>query len=283
MIRLLKFWTFCVVVCWISNPSFSQSITVATYNIRYDGHTDLANDWSERKVPISQFVLKNEIDIIGFQEVLSHQLEDLCALLPSYKAVGVGRDDGKDKGEFSPIFYDTTKFDLLRSGTFWLSPTPNAPSKGWDAALNRICTYALCQDKLNKELIWVFNTHFDHVGLEARFHSAELILDQIAANLQEKDAPVLLLGDFNMEPSDQGIQLIKSQLRDLSCSLRHPELCSENTFNAFTTSPLDDKRIDYIFGSSNILTRSSVVEKQTFGLSYPSDHFPLLVTFQILR
>jgi endonuclease/exonuclease/phosphatase family metal-dependent hydrolase len=283
MICILKFWVFCLVACWISNPLFSQSTTVATYNIRYDGHTDLANDWSERKVPISQYVLKNEIDIIGFQEVLINQLDDLSSLLPSYKDVGVGRDDGIDKGEFSPIFYDTTKFDLLRSGTFWLSPTPNIPSKGWDAALNRICTYALFENKLNSELTWVFNTHFDHVGIEARFQSSELILDQIAANLQEKDAPVLLLGDFNMEPTDQGIQLIQSQLRDLSCSLRHPELCSENTFNAFTSSPLDDKRIDYLFGSSNILTRSSVVDKQTFGLSYPSDHFPLLITFQILK
>lgn len=263
--------------------AWSQIGSIATYNIRYDGHTDLANDWSERKVPISQYVLKNEINIIGFQEVLLNQLEDLKALLPSYKAVGVGRDDGKDKGEFSPIFYNTTKFELMRSGTFWLSPTPNAPSIGWDAALNRICTYALLKNSINKELTWVFNTHFDHVGQEARLHSAELILDQIAVNLQKIDAPVLLIGDFNMEPSDQGIQLIKSQLRDLSCSLRHPELCSENTFNAFTQSPLDDKRIDYIFGSSNILSFLSVVEKSEFGLSFPSDHFPLLITYKILR
>lgn len=257
--------------------------SIATYNIRYDGHTDLANDWAERKFPISQYVLNNQIDIIGFQEVLINQLEDLSALLPSYKAVGVGRDDGKDKGEFSPIFYDTTKFDLLRSGTFWLSPTPNVPSVGWDAALHRICTYALIKNSINKELTWVFNTHFDHVGLEARLHSSELILDQIAGFLQETDASVFLIGDFNMEASERGLELIKTYYRDLTCSIRHPQLCSENTFNAFTQSPLDDKRIDYIFGSSNILTHKSVVEKTKFAKSYPSDHYPLLITYQILR
>jgi endonuclease/exonuclease/phosphatase family metal-dependent hydrolase len=270
--------------CTLNNFSFFAQIgSIATYNIRYDGHTDLANDWVERKVPIAQFVLDNQIEFIGFQEVLHNQLLDLQALLPNYKYVGVGRDDGKSQGEYAPIFYDSTKFIAVQSGTFWLSPTPEKPSKGWDAALNRTCTYVLLKEINGGELTWVFNTHFDHVGVEARLHSAELILDQIAANLQEKDAPVLLIGDFNMETTDAGINLIKSSYKDLSCSIRHPELCSAPTFNGFTKDQNDDKRIDYIFGSKNMLPLKSLVISTPFGLSYPSDHFPVLVYYRVLR
>lgn len=276
---------FLLFLTWtlINYSCFAQIGSIATYNIRYDGHTDLANDWLERKVPIAQFVLNNQIEFIGFQEVLQNQLLDLQALLPNYKYVGAGRDDGKTQGEYSPIFYDSSKFTALRSGSFWLSPTPEKPSKGWDAALNRICTYVLLKEINGGELIWIFNTHFDHIGVEARYHSAELILDQIAANLQEKDAPVLLIGDFNMEPTDAGINLIKSSYKDLSCSIRHPELCSAPTFNGFTKDQNDDKRIDYIFGSAQILPSRHLVDESSFGLSFPSDHFPVLVQYSILK
>ena len=255
---------------------------IATYNIRYDGHTDLANDWSERKVPIAQFILNNQIDIVGFQEVLHKQLLDLLHLLPNYTYVGVGRDDGKTQGEYAPIFYDSTKFIAVQSGTFWLSSTPEKPSKGWDAALNRICTYALFQNKFNKERTWVFNTHFDHVGMEARLHSTELIMDQIATFLQMQDAPVLLIGDFNLEPETRGIELIKASYRDLTC-MRNPEMCTAPTFNGFTSTTTDDKRIDYIFGSEKIIPLKSLVIETSFGLSFPSDHFPILVYFKVLR
>ena len=276
---------FLVFFTWtlINYSCFAQIGSIATYNIRYDGHTDLANDWVERKVPIAQFVINNQIEFIGFQEVLQNQLLDLQALLPNYKYVGAGRDDGKTQGEYTPIFYDASKFIALRSGTFWLSPTPEKPSKGWDAALNRICTYVLLKEINGGELTWIFNTHFDHVGVEARLHSAELILDQIAANLQEKDAPVLLIGDFNMETTDAGINLIKSSYKDLSCSIRHPELCSAPTFNGFTKDQNDDKRIDYIFGSAQILPSRHLVDESNFGLSFPSDHFPVLVYYWVLR
>lgn len=280
-----------IAVLFISSNTFSQG-SIATYNIRYDGHTDLANDWSERKVPISNYVLKNQIEVIGFQEVLNNQLLDLQTLLPQYKYVGVGRDDGQNKGEYSPIFYDTTKFEALRSGTFWLSPTPEIPSKGWDAALNRICTYVLLKKRNNdRELTWVFNTHFDHVGSEARLHAAELILDQISKKLKDIDAPVLLVGDFNMEETDAGIELIKAQFKDFSC-LRIPdrkkgkkyhEICFAPTFNGFTKTSTDDKRIDYIFGTESIIPFECKVDTATFGLSYPSDHFPVMVFYKVLR
>jgi endonuclease/exonuclease/phosphatase family metal-dependent hydrolase len=222
---------------------------------------------------------KEHPTIIGFQEVLNKQLEDLKVALPSYLAVGVGRDDGKEAGEFAPIFYDTTRYKLLQSATFWLSPTPVLPSKGWDAALNRICTYALLESKYDRKKLWVLNTHFDHMGTEARLHSAELLVEKFAELTQEVAAPLLLLGDFNAEPDSYVYQLLSRHFSDLSCSIRHRELCSGPTFNAFTLSESDDKIIDYFLGSPELLSIRFEVLHSNFDRSYPSDHFPIVLTF----
>ena len=250
-----------------------------SYNIRYDGHSDLAPDWSKRIAPIVAQLQSARPTIIGFQEVLKNQLDDLNKALPSFRAVGVGRDDGKTAGEFAPIFFDTTRYLLLQSGTFWLSPTPDMPSKGWDAALNRICTYALLQSKYDGKKLWVLNTHFDHVGEDARLHSAQLLIEKFAEFTQIVNAPMLLLGDFNAEPDSPIYLLLKASFQDLSCSKRHRELCSEPTFNAFTLTASDDKIIDYFFGSPGIVSIQFKVLKEHFDRSYPSDHFPLELTF----
>ena len=259
-----------------SQPELHKAIS---YNIRYDGHSDLAPDWSQRKDPIVAQLQKERPTIIGFQEVLNKQLEDLKVALPSYLAVGVGRDDGQLAGEFAPIFYDATRYQLLQSGTFWLSPTPALPSKGWDAALNRICTYALLESKYDRKKLWVLNTHFDHMGTDARLHSAELLVEKFAELTQEVAAPLLLLGDFNAEPDSYVYQLLSRHFSDLSCSIRHRELCSGPTFNAFTLSESDDKIIDYLFGSPELVSIRYQVVQTPFDRSYPSDHFPIVLTF----
>ena len=259
-----------------SQPELHKAIS---YNIRYDGHSDLAPDSLQRKDPIVAQLQKERPTIIGFQEVLNKQLEDLKVALPSYLAVGVGRDDGQLAGEFAPIFYDTTRYQLLQSATFWLSPTPEVPSKGWDAALNRICTFALLESKYDRKKLWVLNTHFDHLGTDARLHSAELLVEKFAELTQEVAAPLLLLGDFNAEPDSYVYQLLSRHFSDLSCSIRHRELCSGPTFNAFTLSESDDKIIDYFFGSPELLSIRFEVLHSKFDRSYPSDHFPIALTF----
>ena len=259
-----------------AQPELHKAIS---YNIRYDGPSDLAPDWSQRKDPIVAQLQKERPTIIGFQEVLNKQLEDLKVVLPSYLAVGVGRDDGQLAGEFAPIFYDTTRYQLLQSGTFWLSPTPEVPSKGWDAALNRICTFALLECKYDRKKLWVLNTHFDHLGTDARLHSAELLVEKFAEFTQEVAAPLLLLGDFNAEPDSYVYQLLSRHFSDLSCSIRHRELCSGPTFNAFTLSESDDKIIDYFLGSPELLSIRFEVLHSKFDRSYPSDHFPIVLTF----
>jgi endonuclease/exonuclease/phosphatase family metal-dependent hydrolase len=250
-----------------------------SYNIRFDGHTDLAPDWKERKIPIMAQLQAQAPTIIGFQEVLYSQLTDLKAALTSYRAIGVGRDDGQTAGEFSPIFYDTTRYICQQSGTFWLSSSPEKPSKGWDAALNRICTYALLESKFDHQLLWVFNTHFDHIGEEARLQSAQLLQKKYTELQQNKPAPILLMGDFNAEPDSFPIIFLRKSFKDLSCSMRHPELCSGPTFNAFSTSNTDDKIIDYFFGSASLMQIKYEVLRDTFERSYPSDHFPIVLNF----
>jgi endonuclease/exonuclease/phosphatase family metal-dependent hydrolase len=267
---------FFILGLFFGQPELHKAIS---YNIRYDGHSDLAPDWSDRKTPIGAQLQNERPTIIGFQEVLANQLKDLQQELPAFRYVGVGRDDGKEAGEFSPIYYDTTRYILLQSGTFWLSPTPDMPSKGWDAALNRICTYALLGSKYDGKKLWVMNTHFDHIGEEARLHSAQLLIEKFAEFTQIVNAPLLLLGDFNAEPDSPVYLLLKATFQDLSCSKRHRELCSGPTFNAFTSSETDDKIIDYFFGSPGVIPIQYKVRQTPFDRSFPSDHFPLVLSF----
>jgi endonuclease/exonuclease/phosphatase family metal-dependent hydrolase len=273
---LTLLFNFFIFQLLFAQPELHKAIS---YNIRYDGHSDLAPDWTQRKVPIIAQLQSQRPSIIGFQEVLNNQLNDLSGALPSFRVIGVGRDDGKAAGEFAPIFFDTTRYQLLQSGTFWLSPTPDTPSKGWDAALNRICTYALLQSNYDGKKLWVLNTHFDHLGVNARQQSAQLLIEKFAAFTQIVNAPILLLGDFNAEPDSPVYLLLKTSFQDLSCSKRHRELCSEPTFNAFTLTVADDKIIDYFFGSSGLVSLQFNVLKKPFERSYPSDHFPIALTF----
>eukprot|EP01136_Pigoraptor_vietnamica_P037290 Opistho-1_new@105049 len=184
-----------------SMSSFSQQkLNVMTFNIRLETVQDGENQWSKRKENLSSMLEFYEADICGMQEVLVGQLRNLSTLLPSYAYVGVGRDDGKEAGEFSPIFYKKDKFTVLESNTFWLSQTPETPSKSWDAALNRVVTYAKFKDNKTKKVFYVFNTHFDHIGQVARRESAKMLVAKIKAI--DPKIPVILTGDFNsrMQP-----------------------------------------------------------------------------------
>jgi endonuclease/exonuclease/phosphatase family metal-dependent hydrolase len=153
----------------------TQDLKVISYNIRYNNPNDGVNIWDNRKSTVTEFISNEEADFVGMQEVLNSQLTDLMGSLIEYDYVGVGRDDGKNKGEYSPILFDKNKYKVLRSNTFWLSETPNKISVGWDASMERICTYGLFENRNSSKKIWVFNTHFDHVGVLAREKSIELI------------------------------------------------------------------------------------------------------------
>jgi endonuclease/exonuclease/phosphatase family metal-dependent hydrolase len=254
-----------------------------SYNIRYDITTTNASPWTERHTAISSQIKRFDVDVIGMQEVLDHQREQLLSDLPGFASIGVGRDDGQKAGEYSPIFYKEERLRVLTSGTFWLSPTPDVPSKGWDAALNRICTYAQFFDLEFKQSFWVFNTHFDHVGEVARMKSSVLILQKIQEVTKGTRQAVIFCGDLNLNDDHPTITFLQSQMKDALLFSQQVKSNMNSTFNNFDLKNDATKRIDYIFTNKKveIVTFETIVER--FGISYPSDHFPILTTLKLKK
>lgn len=263
---------------------YSQVISVMTYNIRYDNPEDSLNSWFNRKALLSSQIKFNHPDIVGVQEALNHQLSFVDSVINDYNFVGVGRNDGESQGEYNAIFYDVDKFDLLEQGTFWLSDTPDSVSVGWDAALPRICTYVLLHHHSLDQDIWVFNTHFDHIGEKARANSAQLIVRKIDALNDKRDFPVILMGDFNtsFDQVEYG-SIITSRLADSKESSLQPAYGPTGTFNAFDFKNLVTKRIDYIFVSEQIAVLKYGVLTASQEGKFPSDHFPVFVELELFE
>ncbi len=253
----------------------SQEVEVMSYNIKFANETDGENSWSKRKDHITNQIKFHEPEIFGVQEALVSQLKHFQSEMDNYKYVGVGRDDGKEAGEFSAIFYNAEAFEVLENETFWLSETPDEISVGWDAAMERVCTYAKFEDKNSGKIFWVFNTHFDHVGAKARENSAKLIWEKISA-VNKENLPVILMGDLNLEPDTSGIQFLMQKMND-SKAVSKLDFGPEGTFNGYNFKEPVTRRIDYIFVSDNIEVKKYAVLSDSKNLKYPSDHLPVWV------
>ena len=251
----------------------AQEISVMSYNIRYASPDDGPNLWDNRKEDMVKALTEMKPDVVGMQEVLHSQLLDLTDGMKGYSYVGVGRADGKTEGEYSPILFNKQRFKLIDSNTFWLSETPNQISIGWDAALERICTYALFYDKKSKKEFWVFNTHFDHVGTEARSNAALLILEQ-ATQLNTRKIPVIITGDFNLVPEEKPIKILQSAYQDVQHKLSR-EAPNYGTFTGFDTQTVGDRRIDYIFQKGFELIQAEHLWFKTKKGLWVSDHHPV--------
>jgi endonuclease/exonuclease/phosphatase family metal-dependent hydrolase len=265
---------FLSLLCFETN---AQSLKLMTYNIRLDIESDGENDWTHRKdFFLSQIQFYNP-DIFGVQEAKPNQVTDISNSLTAYNSVGIGRE-GVGKGEASTIYFKKEQFDVLQESTFWLSQTPDTISMGWDAACHRVCTYALFKEKKTKKQFWVFNTHLDHMGEEARTKGIELILSKIKA-LNSKNFPVIFMGDFNTEPTEQRILNLKKEMLDSREVSQQKPFGPIGTFNGFKHNEPVTKRIDYIFiskeGSFKVLKYATLSD--SIDLKYPSDHFPVFV------
>lgn len=258
-----------------------KDITVMSYNIRF-GSNDLIDDpnrWLERKYLVNDIIKKNKPDIIGMQEALIGQINFLDSALNDYYWVGVGRDDGFNNGEFSPIFYLKERFEIIAKGTFWLSTTPYKPSIGWDAALKRICTWVQLKDLNSGQLFFVYNTHFDHIGQHARYESSKLILKRIRE--ETGDFPILLIGDFNYTSSSDGYKLLtdtsdEKMLYDAQFISAEKHTGGNVTFNGYGELNEPVGKIDFIFVSENISVVRHMILKDKYKTKFPSDHFPVL-------
>ncbi|WP_421944507.1 endonuclease/exonuclease/phosphatase family protein [Pedobacter sp.] len=267
-----------LICLFIFSSTFAQKgslpINVITYNIRYNNPGDGVNAWPNRKDNVKALVKFHDADILCVQEALADQFDDLLEN-SNFDFVGVGRDDGNRKGEFSAVFFDKTRFTKKDGGTFWLSETPGVPSKGWDAVLPRVCSWVKLYDKINKKEFIVFNTHYDHVGVKARIESAKLIkqkIQEIAPKL-----PVIYTGDLNVTPETEAISTIKSFLQDAKEITVEPPYGPNGTFNAFDFNSELKNRIDYVFVNKGFKVQKFAVLSDSKDKRYPSDHLPVFV------
>jgi endonuclease/exonuclease/phosphatase family metal-dependent hydrolase len=271
---------FSLIVLTFMLQSASTDFTAMSFNIRYDNPEDGPSAWPHRVEWVANEMVK--ADLIGAQEALAHQVDQLATQLSGYEWVGVGRDDGEDAGEFVPIFYKAEVFELLDTVTFWLSETPDVPgSRGWDAALPRIATAAYLSVRGTDFRFWVINAHFDHRGNQARLESAKLLTSH--ARMLAEDAPVLMLGDFNTTPETEVYAALTTDLlQDARTVSKNPPEGPIGTFSGFVErEPLPEARIDYVFVSPAWVVQSYEAVVAISESRYVSDHLPVKVRIRL--
>lgn len=293
----------CCTLLAVGGPSF----TVASYNLRYINEDDArrGDGWARRVPVIANLIRYHEFHIFGTQEGYRQQLEELKGLLPGYDYIGVGRDDGQQAGEHAAIFFRTDLFELLEQGHFWLSQTPQTPSVGWDAVLPRICSWGHFRHRESGFQFLFFNLHMDHVGIQARLHSAQLVLQQM--QVLGKGLPAILTGDFNVDQTHPSYRELVAggSLRDAYevCDLRYAQ---NGTFNSFKTENFTESRIDHVFLSPVFHVHKYGVLTDTYWATdeaatqaekrdapqeirlksqrprLPSDHYPVVATLMVV-
>ena len=254
----------------------AQPLQVATFNLRYDNPGDSGNLWKNRAPICASLIRFHQFEIVGTQEGLKHQLDQLQALLPEFQYYGVGRDDGKSAGEHAAIFIRTDRFDKLDGGDFWLSTTPEKPGKAWDAALPRICTWLKLKDKQTKKTFYVFNAHYDHVGVQARIESSKLIMSRFK-DVAGKN-PVIVMGDLNGSHDSQWYHTFQESgiVKD-AMGLSPIVYRNNGSFNGFKKDISTDV-IDHIFITPGFKVQRWGILTDTYNSKFPSDHFPVLAT-----
>ena len=256
----------------------NRPLNIGSYNIRCNNPGDGENAWPNRKERVKALILFHEYDVVGVQEARPEQMEDLQQM-PGFASVGVDRD-GEAGGEFSAIFYRVDRIQVLDSGTFWLSETPEKVSKGWDAALNRICTWAKMKDRATRRVFYFFNTHFDHIGPVARHKSAELLVARIRETVGEK-YPVFCSGDFNSGAGSDPVEVMLSAFSDAEAVSQTPPYTpgwSYTDFGVKVPERLMKKgKIDFLFVNDRVTVLKFGILTDSDGRNHPSDHFPVFV------
>lgn len=257
-----------------------------TYNIRLDTPSDGENDWPHRRNFLIGQIVTMRPELLGLQEVLPHQKRELETALPDYLFVGVGRDDGREQGEFAPLAIDRRHLRVTGQGAFWLSPTPDVPSLGWDGAFKRMVTWARITRRTDGAHLLVLNTHWDHVGTVARMHSGAMMLEWIARN-RRKGEEVIVMGDFNAGADEPSVRQLTANpgkgaaLVDARIASAMGSFGPRISFNGFDPFPREGKLIDHVFASPSIAVRTHGVIAQHEHGRVASDHFPVVALLDL--
>ena len=261
----------------------ATSLSMMTFNMRYDNPEDGQNNWRFRRERVAGVIKAQEVDVLGTQELLSNQFNDLSGLLTGYQGVGVGRLDGAESGEYCAVFFRKDRFTLLDSGTFWLSETPEVVgSLGWDGACERIATWVVLRDRDGRELFFI-DTHLDHVGQVARDEGVSLLMKRIET--LSGGRPVILTGDFNSEPGSSVVAHVQKDgvLHDAK-AIAAQRSGTDWSFSDFGQIPEAERPLlDYIFVSGDIEAVRYEVLPDTFDGGYVSDHAPVMAVVKIAK
>lgn len=259
---------FCTASGALAVPS---GLAVMSYNIRcgYCEAPDDANHWSRRLPLVAGLIARQQPDVVGLQEAELFQVRDLVEHLPEYGWYGVGRDDGADKGESNAVLYRKDRLSPESQRTLWLSETPASAGKGWDAAYNRTVTVMRFRDRKDNSAFYLFNTHFDHQGLQARLHSSRMLA--ALAGSETGGLPLIVTGDLNFAPDHAGYRILTESLIDTHAGA----YAATDTYNGFGKAEPASGKIDYIFVNQRYAVRSSAILAERPDGRYPSDHYPV--------
>lgn len=269
-------------------------LSLVSFNIRYGTAADGENAWEHRREMVTDLLAGLDADIVGLQEALRFQLDEIGGALPGYVEIGVGRDDGLAAGEYSPLLVRTDRFTIAAAGTFWLSDAPETPgSASWGNRIPRVCTWARLVDKAGGSGVYVYNVHLDHQSQPSRERAAELIAAHIAARPHARE-PVVLMGDFNAGEGNAAMRYLRGEAARASGAdawpghepppsprlidtfrAAHPDAGEVGTFSGFRPGATGGEKIDHILVSADVDVLEAGIDRTSAHGRYPSDHFPV--------
>jgi endonuclease/exonuclease/phosphatase family metal-dependent hydrolase len=253
-------------------PAAAAPLTVMSFNIRYGTANDGDNHWLKRREQLFALLREQQADVVGLQEALHGQIEEILTAVPGYDYVGVGRSDGRQAGEYAAILYRTARLEARRSDTFWFSDTPGVvKSTSWGNQIERICTWAYFEDR-EGPAFYLYNVHLDHLSQPSRERSAALLLERIRA--RDPKAPMVVTGDFNAGETNPAAQAMLTAFKD-SFRILHPDAREVGTFNGFTYGQTGGEKIDFVFVEPGAEVLTAEIVRSSSDGRYPSDHFPV--------
>jgi endonuclease/exonuclease/phosphatase family metal-dependent hydrolase len=262
-----------------AQPQAREPLTVMSFNIRYGTAKDGENEWVRRRTMLFDLVREQDADVIGLQEALDFQIDEIVAAAPGYATIGVGRDDGRARGEFAAILFRKNRFRIAEAGTFWLSDTPTVPaSKTWGNNITRICTWARLIDRDGRGF-YVFNVHLDHQSQPSRERSTQLLRDRVDARSVAGE-PVVVTGDFNVGEKNPALATLIGPFLDTFRVVR-PEEKTAGTFSGFKLGNVEGDKIDYILVQPGTEVMSADIVRFSRDGRYPSDHFPVVARVRL--